>query len=259
MASVAFSKGFFHIRTLPGTAIKLTFIKVSSGSFPPLFYSSDPGTGGMATVNAGNSDALYVGGDGINGGFAKALTGLRLDAYETRHKALVTKALGGGAPIEAYPDGDPMAFSLVYAEEPTAELSGSYDGICFVDVFSLEHRPHNVAANAAMLYLAPPNGPRYHDAKSFLAAIRRAASNIATTMGRYRKVAAANSVPNISVLRLCLFSSGLYNTPHNLHPSDIAQQIYGGLCSVLIEDDCGLSEVQLPVGGSLFDVILNQA
>lgn len=255
---LSFPLGSFHIATLPGTAIKLTFIQAPPGTFPPLFYSSDPGTGGMATVNAGNSDALYVGGGGINGGFAKELAGLQLGAYETRHKALVVKALNGGNPIEAYPDGDPMAFSLVYQEAPTARLAGGYDGICFVDVFSPLHRPNGVAANTAMLYIAPPYGPRYFNAEAFLNAIRQTACNITTTVGRYRKLVDTYSLPNILTLRLCLFSSGLYNTPHNLHPSDIAQQIYGGLCSVLVEDDCGLAEVQLPVGGSLFDVIQRQ-
>ncbi len=180
------------------------------------------------------------------------------DAYATRHQALLAQASGGGADIETYPDGDPMAFSLVYAEAPTASLSGEHDGVCFVDVFAPAHRPHGVAANAALLYVAPPNGPNYADAPAFLAAIRQTARNIATAMGRYRKVAGAQRVPSISVLRLCLFSSGLYNSL-NLAANDLAEQIYAGLCDVLQADDCGLTELQLPVGKSLFDIVQARA
>lgn len=239
---------------LPGTAIKLTFINTPPKGYPPLFYEDDSGAGAMASVNAGSSDQLYVGGFGINGGFAKLLAGLQLDAYQTRHEALLAKASGGGSYIETYPDGDPMAFSLVYGDAPTVKLSGAHDGVCFVDVFAPENRPHGVTANAAMLYVAPPNGLYYPNAQAFLAAIRQTASNIAVAMGRYQKVADAHGVPSISVLRLCLFSSSIYNTM-KIDSNDIAEEIYGGLYDILKDDDCGLTELQLPVGNSLFDII----
>ena len=150
-----------------------------------------------------------------------------------------------------------MAFSLVYPAAPTTKLAGSYDGVCFVDVFAPEDRPHGVRANAAMLYVAPPDGPHYADAPAFLAAIRQTASNIATAMGQYNAIAAANQVPSIPVLRLCLFSSGIYNSL-KVEPDRIAEQIFGGLCDVLENDPCGLGEVQLPVGNSLFDIVQKQ-
>lgn len=240
--------------TLAGTTIKLTFLEVPPGSYPPLFYQHDSGGGAMASVNAGNSEQLYVGGSGINGGFAKALARLNLAAFASRHQALLARARAGGAEVEAYADTDPMAFSLVYPASIAGKKGGGEDGVCFVDVLAPEHRPHGIAANAAMLYVAPPYGGNYPDARTFLAAIRQTASNIATTMGRYNKAAAAHGVPAIPVLRLCLFSSGIYNT-QNLPSDDIAEQIHGGLCDVLASDGCGLTEVQLPAGDGLFSII----
>jgi hypothetical protein len=110
-----------------------------------------------------------------------------------------------------------------------------------------------------MLYVCPPKGDHYPDAATFGAAIRRTAGNIAVTMGRCNKLSGAHGMPSIPVLRLCLFSSAIYNS-WGLSPNEIAAQIYGGLRDILEKDDCGLTEIQLPVdGGKLFDVIQRQA
>jgi hypothetical protein len=243
--------------TLAGTAIKLTFVEKPLTDFPPLFYENGTDGPPMASVNAGNSDQLYVGGDGINGGFAKALAKLTLGTYATRHQALLAKARGGGEDAETYADTDPMAFSLVYPTALTSKKGGGEDGVCFVDVFAPQRCPNGVAANAAMLYVVPPCGPSYADRAAFLAAIRQTAGNVATTMGRYNKAAGSHGVPVIRALRLCLFSSGIYNS-HGVSSNRIAEQIYAGLCDVLAKDDCGLTEVQLPVADPLFYIIQDE-
>jgi hypothetical protein len=94
---------------------------------------------------------------GINSGFARALSKLKIDAYAARHQALLAKARGGGPDIETYADPDPMAFSLVFPTALPSKKGSDEEGVCFVDVFAPEHCPNGVSANAAMLYVAPPN------------------------------------------------------------------------------------------------------
>jgi hypothetical protein len=243
--------------TLAGTAIKLTFVDKPPNDFAPLFYPHGGSAPAMASVNAGNSAQLYVGGGGTNSGFARALSKLKIDAYAARHQALLAKARGGGPDIETYADTDPMAFSLVYPTALPSKKGSDEDGVCFVDVFAPEHCPNGVSDNAAMLYVAPPNGPNYADKATFLAAIRQTASNVATTMGRYNKIAGSHGVPAIPALRLCLFSSGIYNS-FSISSNRIAEQICAGLGDVLAKDDCGLTKVQLPVADPLFYIIQDQ-
>jgi hypothetical protein len=76
-------------------------------------------------------------------------------------------------------------------------------------------------------------------------------------MGRYNKIAGSHGVPAIPALRLCLFSSGIYNS-FSISSNRIAEQICAGLGDVLAKDDCGLTKVQLPVADPLFYIIQDQ-
>src|SRR5947209_7040485 len=105
---------------LPETKIRLTFLDVPAHkpntpkAYPPLYYGSTGGSGPLASVNAGNSEDLYVGGDGVNGGFKKALQAQKCDLYQARHQELFNKqTAAGAAAFETYSDEDPMKFSFV--------------------------------------------------------------------------------------------------------------------------------------------------
>jgi hypothetical protein len=226
---------------IPGTGIALHFIEKPPGGHAPIFYGGDEGSLRLGSVNAGNSEALYVGGGGINGGFARQLGRTqRIDAYAARHTALIEAAKDGEA-FERYEDDDPTAFSFALV----SRIDGSYEGVCFVDVFAPDRCPAGNPKNAAMLYAAPPNGMNHPDETEFLAAIGKTGQNIATAVARYNAIAPRETQPVIDALRLCLYSSGIYNR-HGVSADRIALAIYDGVASGLTTDS-GLKELQMPV------------
>lgn len=232
--------------TMPDTPITVTFIeKPASEQYAPLYYDATGGSGPMASLNAGNSQTLDVGGGGINHGFSLALQAQNWERYKTRHEDLLAQYQANGTLSATYDDGDPTRFCFVYADKPVTHIAGSHDGLCFVDVFADRLCPHGNPNNAAMLYAAPPDGPNYADTSAFLAAIRTTAGNIATAMGRYNAAAASHGIAKIGVLRLCLYSSGIYN-PNGADLNEIARNIYDGLHDVLKADTCGLTELEFP-------------
>ena len=217
---------------------------------------NDPGLGSMLSVNAGNSNDLYVGGGGINGGFAYALQGLqKISEYETRHNDLLNQVRSGGADFIAYSDENPTSFSLVY-DNLVTKASDYYDGLCFVDIFGKGRNPHNNTMNTGMLYVAPPYGDNYRDAAGFLDAIEKTAKNIVKTVGKYNAMVDRQGVPRISVLRLCLYSSGIYNALY-VSLDKIALAIFEGLRSVLENDDFGLNDIEFPCSNDINDPLFD--
>jgi len=240
---------------IPGTTIDADFIPTPIGSYPPLFYSTASSHGNMLSVNAGNSSGLYVGGGGINKGFGHALKHQDISQYAVRHTALLAKARkGGSSDMEAYSNEDPTVFSMidmshVIPNKNSGNPSGENDGICFVDIFGKNTSgslcPHGVAQNTGMLYACPPYGGNYADDTAFLNAVGQMGANCASSIGEYNKAATGQGQPLISVMRLCLFSSGIYNT-NDVDKGKIALSIFNGMTKVLVKDDCGLTRVEMP-------------
>lgn len=226
---------------IPGTGIALRFIEKPRGGHAPIFYGADEGSLTLASVNAGNSESLYVGGGGINGGFARLLRSTQsTDGYGPRHKALI-EAAKDGETFERYEDDDPTAFSFALV----SRIDGSYEGVCFLDVFAPGRCPAGNLKNAAMLYAAPPNGMNHPDETEFLAAVGKTGQNVATAVTRYNAMAPGEDLPVIEALRLCLYSSGIYNR-HGVSADRIALAIFDGVASSLSADS-GLKELQMPV------------
>ena len=219
---------------VPGTQVALTFISVPIGEHCPLYYDAAEGSLNLASVNPGNSYQLYVGGEGGNGQFHDDLQDAgqqKVDDYASRHQALAAKVTQkGGSASETYQDVDPMCFS-------------------YVQVNKLN--PKNNAKNAAMLYLAPPDGSNYPKEADFLAAIKAAATYVVRTIAGYNAVAAQDGLPAIEVLRSCLFSSGIYN-PAKILPAKIAA-IFAGYFQELQAQDSGIVELQLPYSSDKSD------
>lgn len=239
---------------IPGTAIDAEF-HAPVGKYPALFYASTSRYGNMLSVNAGSSSGLYVGGGGINSGFEHALSAQKTSAYATRHSHLLHTVRNGGADIEAFSDKDPTVFSMVdtshvIPNKNSSTPQGGNDGVCFIDIFGEDASgnslcPHGVAQNTGMLYACPPHGDNYADDTAFLAAISQTGANTVTSIGAYNKIAAANNQPLISVIRLCLFSSVIFN-PNNVDKGKIAIAIFDGMTQALVKDDCGLTRVEIP-------------
>ncbi|WP_371396050.1 hypothetical protein [Fretibacter rubidus] len=251
----------FSTVTIPSTSVEAAFYQ-PTGKYPPLFYGAPSTHGNMVSVNAGNSQGLYVGGEGINKGFMHALSHQNTGEYATRHLSLLRQARAGGAKSEAYKTEDPTAFSLVDDNHIIKNLNngnpgGENDGLAFVDIFGKDASggslaPHGVSQNTGMLYACPPFGYNYVDDAAFLAACGDMGANCALAIGAYNKIASANGQPLISVMRLCLFSSGYYNT-NKVALDKIALAIYDGLSNALIKDDCGLTRVEMPYSTNAHD------
>ena len=230
---------------LPGTDVDIALIAKGPSGFAPIMYDA-PGSGAaMASVNAGNSEDLYVGGGGINGGFARALAGQDLDAYETRHKALVAQVRRGGKAHVAYEDQNPTIFSLLNAERPLTDQTQSHDGMCFVDMFGPGLQPNGVSENAGMIYVASPFGGNFATKELFLDAISTLAETIALTVGTYNALQKPESIPDLEVVRLCLYGSGIYNT-HGAPAPDIARAILQGLARGLSSHAGGICIIEVP-------------
>ena len=227
---------------------------------PPLYYAQGEGTLPLASVNAGNSGSLGLGGGGVNLGFQDHLsqTFHHLADFETRHKKLLDKADNGGEPWEHYSTADPCAFSFVNPGR-IGKFPGWYAGVCFVDVFDTSNPdlcPDSNPLNVAMLYAAPPEDDYYgtdsdDDAAKtqFLAAIETMAVKIIQTVSAYNALAEQKKLPSIKALRNTLYSSGIYNQNLQLDRSEIARAIFRGMSAELKKDpNSGLEELQFPVG-----------
>jgi hypothetical protein len=250
---------------IPGTKVRASFYTFSK-PLPPLYYGANEGSLTLASVNAGNSDGLCVGGGGVNKGFLIDLTSSagqknvnlnnctnagKKDDYQFRHLQLLAKAGQNGTAQEAYSATDPCTFSYANSTQVSSSATNWYEGVCLVDVFDPGLCPAGNTKNAAMLYVAPPKGSHYASDADFLAAITATAANIIKTIAGYNAIAAQQGLPIIEALRNTLYSSVLYN-PSNLDHGEIARAIFAGFQSELQANaNSGLVELQFPVGGSV--------
>ena len=260
---------------IPGTKVGakfFTFPVTAQNPNPPIYYGRNEGTLLLASVNAGNSDGLCVGLGGVNGRFLAELQLTQKNAnlnqcvagskddYQDRHQKLLAKAqAAGGVAYESYQNIDPCAFSYANTSQVN-NVAGWHDGVCFVDVFDATLCPTGNQKNRAMLYIAPPYGAgsNYSTNAAFLKAIEATAVNIIKTIAGYNAIAAQQNLPLIQALRNTLYSSGFYCKP-GVGPDEIARAIFAGFQAELSRcTDCGLVELQFPVGDSskpLFGVV----
>lgn len=242
---------------IPGTKLTATFLGPGPSGFTPIFYGKDDGKLAMGSVNAGNSNQLYVGGGGINGAFAHVLDPIQnTSEYATRHMALYQQAEGGGDPNETYAVTDPMGHAHVLAKL-VDDTPNYYDGIVFVDVFGPGLCPDGNALNTAMVYVAPPYGPNYDSDAAFLAAIETTAAQVAECVTDYNAgaVASGGTLPSLKVLRLSLYSSNIYNRTPKVSLDLIAMAIFDGLMGVLKTDSGGLVALEFPVAHHEFSAV----
>jgi hypothetical protein len=202
---------------------------------------------------------LYVGGDGGNGAFHKSLSGAgqKVDDYQARHQALVAKVTkSGGSASESYSTDDPTSFSYVQATKLSTK---SYEGVCFLDVFGAKLCPKGNSKNAAMLYVAPPDGNNYPVESDFLRDITLTASYAIEAIAGYNAVAAQQGLAPVEALRSILFSSNIYNPVMPKRPKvgfdTIARAIFAGYTSGLTAQKSGLKELQLPYSSDPKDPI----
>ena len=242
---------------IPGTSLTATFLGAAPSGFSPIFYGHSEGSAAMGSVNAGNSDQLFVGGSGMNGAFADTLQDTQsIGLYQARHQALFGQAVGGGSAEETYSAVDPTQYSLVHPKLVTSSAN-VYDGAVFMDVFGDGLEPHGNAHNAAMVYVAPPYGPRYDSDEAFLKAIGETASHVAECVQAYNAKAdqAGSDLTPLRVVRLGLYSSKIYNRKPAVSLDLIAMAIYDGLLSVLSKDDAGLTGLEFPVAKGEFSAV----
>lgn len=207
---------------IPGTMVKATIIDPAQpkGLIPLFWGSADKGDGEMmSSVNAGTSNTgsvFAVGLGGINGAFDRTLrkAGQKTDHYQAIHQALYTQVgddLSGAQ--TKFDEEAPIRFSLIQKPEPDFKLP-DYEGIVFVDVFKPDLVPNGNALNCSMLYLVPPDSSNYKDESSFLSAIEASCKTIIAAIELYNTVYAKADnyleLSRISILRICLFSGGIY-------------------------------------------------
>lgn len=238
------------------------FIPIPDGQDnPPIFYAAGAGTEAMASVNAGNSAAMDVGGGGVNLGFKVALDAEGQDtaAYLTRHTAILGQIKGDGTTVMTWPAGQDNPTSLIYAlaDGYVTSASGHRRGLCLIEIFGTANLPHGNAMNAAMVYACPPYGGDFASDTDFLDAIEAAAGLIVRAMRGYNAIAAQHGAPVLGALRLCLMSSGIYNRQPKVPNDAIAGRIHAGLMAELGKDAGGIVRLELPVSGDpakpLFD------
>ena len=242
---------------IKGTSLTANFLNNQSGSNSPLYYKSSEFELSLASTDAGNSDSLYVGGGGINGAFGKALSNQITSLYEHRHLALVEKCGSKLTDFEKYSDDDPMMLSLIFNNRVKGD--DSYEGIVFVDIFADQYCPNGNEQNIAMLYVAPPYGPNYENEEDFIVAISETAKNISNALISYNEMVKSHTdLSIIEAIRLCTYSSGIYNRSPKVGVDIISTSIFDSLVAVLKATESGLKEIQLPNGLGQFSTVLKQ-
>lgn len=228
---------------IPDTSVCAVFQPVG-GPHPRLYYGGGEDGLALASMNAGNSPFLFVGGGGINSGFAHALRPQKTDDYEMLHKALADAAPKDGFDTRTYDPADPMAASTICNKRVTSV--SDHTGIAFVDAFADELCPHGNTANRAMLYVAPPDGGYFPDDVSFLAAVTEIGTHAIEAVAAHNRWAGDNAAPRIAAIRLCMYSSGIYRRA-GVSLDRVALAIFAGIETGLQADADGLDEVQMPV------------
>ncbi|WGW04000.1 hypothetical protein [Tropicibacter oceani] len=218
-----------------------------------MYYGAGEGSLVIASLNAGNSGALYVGGGGINSGFQRALSGQDTSAYQTDHQALAKSTPVGQTATQTYSSADPCA-SMTICNKPVALALAAvaagrtdYTGVAFLDAFGDALCPKGNPNNRAMAYVAPPLGSAYTDDASFLSDVSLVGTHAIEALHAHNQWAEAQNAPVIEGLRMCMYSSVIYGR-EGVSQDSIALAIFAGIQTGLIQTGCKLAELQMPVG-----------
>ena len=245
--------------TFPNTSVQARFLPAAPGTpYSPLFYGSGQPGNCMGSVNAGNSYALYVGGDGINAGFTSALGHAHQDTgvYAGLHTNLYAHAATGTAHRDTFAPNDPLQYAAVWRPINSPVFFGM-DGTVFIDVFKPGLCPHSNPNNYAMIYIAPPDGsrPEYATNAAFLEAIQQMAANMISAVTNFNKTTLTNhNLSDIEVIRTCMYSSNIY-LKAGVTIAEIANQIYQGFANQLAKDATGIHLIEFENADGGFDVI----
>lgn len=232
---------------IPDTNTQAIFQTVAAGAHPNLYYQHGECGPALASMNAGNSGALYLGGGGINAAFAAALAGHNSTAYADRHQALVAQA-GEGRDLFTHYSNTDLPLLATYLCGTKITDADDYTGIAFANVFTERGSPNQNSANRAMLYVAPPDGRHYRNAEVFLADVSTTATHAVASLHGYNDAADKTDLglPIIEALRLCVYSSGIYRMS-GVTADQVAVAIYHGVITALQQPNNRLRELQMPV------------
>lgn len=253
--------------TIPGTSVKAIFQSVPYSHPYPAIYEGPKGTGAtLGSLNAGNSASLCVGGGGINAAFQTDLSKAHQNTshYTTRHLNLVHETADGGSAGQCFTDEDNPNVASYLVKNKLTTGKNDFTGIVFVDVFADKYCPNGNPINRAMVYAAPPNSadPNFQSQTAFLQAITETGANIVAALAGYNAWAPQQSpaLDVVGALRLCMYSSGIYNANH-VSLNKIALAIYDGIHKGLLKDATGITEVQMPVStghDTYFEAVKNK-
>lgn len=230
--------------------------------------------GAIASLNAG-TQTLGVGGGGNNGEFGRTL-GASANTYQTLHDnifdrfaALHTEGkkagqdegtiLIQGDSLDQLAGGNsPVQATLAF--KPRAGDKHKQAGAVFIDVFKEDQCPFGNKDNRAMLYVVPPKRTDYPTPEEFLKAVRMTARNVARAQNKYNQAASkdGSQLPQLPVLRACLFSGDIYrkldNGDEDCTKEQVAAAIKAGFTEYQAElgDRNTIKEIQFPTGTNSF-------
>ncbi|KOF04343.1 hypothetical protein OB69_02170 [Roseivirga seohaensis subsp. aquiponti] len=246
------------INKFPGTHITAELLNPKHSNFCEVFYENPPLQPEvvMGSVNAGTSytGSLFVmGQEGMTGAFYGILSVQQnfvgKHPYQKIHKTLHRLAENKEtAHIDNFDSDFGVQFALVQ-KPPLDTACIDFDGTVFVDIFKDHLRPYQIDANYAMIYVVPPLADLYSTPNDFLNAIEDTAENIIRAVMYYNKNFTLEKSPNslnlkpINTIRVCLFSTGYFNTFQMSH-DQIASYIYHGIASQLHSAETYITNVQ---------------
>ena len=242
---------------LAASSVRFSLVHPPAGSAYVSLYlaAGEASPGAFASVNAGNSNAFFVGGGGLNAAFAQAVQ--NPGAYLNLQTTLYNSAGASGLAYASHPasSGAPVSFAMVQKPAP-GQAFHFYEGTVFIDIFQPGTAPGGNPANYAMIYVCPPNGANYASAAKFLAAVQATALNLIGAVRTYnqRLVPQLGGLSRLAVMRLFLFSSGIYR-PAQASVGQVAQAVCSGLLDGLASGPTGLTAIQLPNGSGEYSSV----
>jgi len=231
---------------MAASAVPFRFLDTGAGGDVPIFLSATDQPGRFASVNAGNSSGLYVGGGGLNAGFAAKIQ--NPSSYQALQTSLVQSAPAAGRAISTYAPPQPLSFALVQRPAPGPAFR-NYEGTVFVDVFQPGTTPAGNPDNYAMIYVCPPDGTNYAGSADFLTAVEATAGNLINTVRYFNTQVVPGPVGTglgaIRIIRVYLFSSSIYRQA-NTTVEQVAQAVCSGMLDALALGPTGLASIELP-------------
>jgi len=242
------------LRAVPQKPWKL--IPAPERGFTPV-YEAGP-TQNVVSMNAGDLK-LYVGGGSINLAFAEALSGAsqRTDSYTPHHQELFRRAAKQPGECICWdgekenPNGDLLA---ACARVPPGDfVPARPDGFVAVSIFKKNKRPHN-EKNIGMCYIVGPMGATKRKGAeeamsrdAFISRVQRTAEN-AMMVATHLNTASKSHWPVAEIMRVCLFSGGVYKHP-DVSTDEVAEMILRGLLQQYKEGSSPTLELA-PAGGA---------